>query len=312
MRRVVTSLVRTLMPVAALILSLPAPAQDAPPANPEALDRYLTAIQSDLAARRDAALRTLMEMDATESETFWSLKSDYDQQLAELAARRRDLIRDFAKVYDRLTPEIAAPLAKRTFGLEQDRISLHRKYFDIMAERVSPGTAARFLQLQGQFETMALVKVFAAVPLASHGEESDAAAQAAKIQEFFETMKGDLIPARDTALAELVKLDGDEAREFDALKSAHDKEEAKIRKERRKLLADYKRVYQNFTADEARALSERLFQIEDERLALRRKYLDLMTEKVGVVPAVQFFQVQSRFETMADLQAATYVPLAVD
>jgi len=54
------------------------------------------------------------------------------------------------------------------FSLDEQRAALHKKYFDLMVERVNPVVAAQFLQLQRQFETMGDLKLATYVPLAGY------------------------------------------------------------------------------------------------------------------------------------------------
>ena len=178
-----------------------------------------------------------------------------------------------------------------------------------MSEKVSTVIAVQFLQLQNQFETMGDVKISSYTPLAAQGRV-DSGAQAKALDEYLEAVKEDLTSGRDAALKEIVRLSDAETREFDRVKKAYDKELAKISKTREKLLLEYRQIHKKLTSDKASDLADRFFSVKEQRIALHRKYLKLMSEKVSTVAAVQFLQIQYRFETMADLKAATYVPLA--
>ena len=57
-------------------------------------------------------------------------------------------------------------MALRSIKLDEDRNALRRKYFDLMAEKVSVLVAGQFLQLERQFETLMDVQTQAIVPLA--------------------------------------------------------------------------------------------------------------------------------------------------
>ena len=138
----------------------------------------------------------------------------------------------------------------------------------------------------------------------------DSGAQAEALGKYLEAVKEDLTTGRDAALGEIVKLSDADAKEFNRLKKSFDKESAKIGKARDKLLVDYRQVHKQLTAAKADDLADRFFALDEQRIALHRKYLKLISDAVSAVVAVQFLQVQYRFETMADLRAATYAPLA--
>lgn len=152
--------------VAALSLFVPAQAQQSAEANREVLGKYFEAIGSDLSARRDSAMSTLIEMNEQEKKAFWPLKKNYDQELKAIFNARFELISDFDKIHDKLNAENAARIAERAFEIDAQRSALHRKYFEQMSKQISPVIAVQFLQLQGQFETMADMKLASQVPLA--------------------------------------------------------------------------------------------------------------------------------------------------
>ena len=153
----------TILVSAALILSLPARAEDP---TTKSLEEYLKAARGDVMERRESALRTFIKLDETQSKTFWQLKKEYDAELTANGDARKTLLREYAKVYKTITPAQAKDMGARSLKLDEDRNALRRKYFDVMSEKVSPLAAGQFLQLERQFETMMDFKVQSVVPLA--------------------------------------------------------------------------------------------------------------------------------------------------
>lgn len=153
--------------LAALLLpTLPAAAQLDAPAKEEVLEKYLSAVGEDLGARRDSALLALLELSEGEKKVFLPLLQAYDEELSALFDARFEVLTEFSAVHDKLTAEKARELAERALDLSEKRTALHRKYFRLMSEKVSPVVAVQFLQLQSQFETMADLKLATNVPLA--------------------------------------------------------------------------------------------------------------------------------------------------
>jgi hypothetical protein len=151
---------------ALILLSLPAAAQMDAPTKEDYLEKFFEAAGQDLGARRDSALRTLLEISEEEKKVFMPLLESYDKELSAIFDARFALLREFSGVHDELTNEKASELAERALDLDEKRSALHRKYFRLMSEQVSPVVAVQFLQLQGQFETMADLKLATNVPLA--------------------------------------------------------------------------------------------------------------------------------------------------
>ena len=156
----------TILIASTLALSLPAQAagpQD--PAN-QALEDHLKAARGDIYQRRDSAVRTLIKLEGDQAKTFAQLMAQYDAELKKVGEARGALLREYAKVYKNPTPDQAKDMALRSIKLDEDRNNLRRKYFELMAEKVSVLVAGQFLQLERQFETLMDVQTQAIVPLA--------------------------------------------------------------------------------------------------------------------------------------------------
>jgi hypothetical protein len=151
---------------AVLTLAVPTAAEQPAEANKKVLEQYFATIGSDLAAKRDSAMSTLIELTPEESKLFWPMKKAYDAELKKLFDARFDLLGEFDAIHDKLTTEKANELAERALALDEQRTDLHRRYFKKMASEISAVVAVQYLQLQSQFETMADMKIASHVPLA--------------------------------------------------------------------------------------------------------------------------------------------------
>jgi hypothetical protein len=56
-------------------------------------------------------------------------------------------------------------------------------------------------------------------------------------------------------------------------------------------------------------LATRAMEIDDQRLALRRKYYDLMGKAIPTILVVRFFQIESQIQSVIDLQIASNLPI---
>ena len=139
---------------------------DSADAEVQALDSYVQMVKGDLKAKRDSALRTLLVMTEEQRAVFDPLKQRYDEERGALRESQLALMRKFMAIHDQLTLESSAALADQFFALDEEVIQLRRKYFKLMSEQIGAVTAVQFLQLQGQFETMADLKLATAAPLA--------------------------------------------------------------------------------------------------------------------------------------------------
>ena len=141
-------------------------AQAADKTEAQMLDEHLQAVRGDLMARRDSAIKTLVQVDPSKASAFNTLRGQYDAELKGLGDARRALLHEFLAERKNLSPEKAKDLAARSLELDSKRNAMRRKYFDLMAAQVSPIAAAQFLQVAWQFETMSDLKLATAMPLA--------------------------------------------------------------------------------------------------------------------------------------------------
>jgi hypothetical protein len=148
------------------LLVQPARADQEPQVEVQTLEEYFKVVRGDLIARRDSALRALVQVGEQEGQAFWSLQKAYDVELSKIGEKRRALMRDYWQSHDKLTAEQATDLAEQSLALDDERNALRRKYFRRISEEVSPIVAVQFLQLQRQFEIMADLKVATYAPLA--------------------------------------------------------------------------------------------------------------------------------------------------
>ena len=145
---------------------------------------------------------------------------------------------------------------------------------------------------------------------AVHAQSDLGPDQSKVLDEYIKTVKGDLVGRRDSALHQLIQLSPEQAKVFWPITKEYDKEMKALREQRLDMLKSFIEVQDELTPEVATELAERALSLADQRNQVRRKYFKIMSEKVTPTAAVQFLQLETQFETMADLKLATAVPLA--
>jgi hypothetical protein len=82
-----------------------------------------------------------------------------------------------------------------------------------------------------------------------------------------------------------------------------------IAEKRFALITDYAQNLDKMNDTKARELTDRLFAIEDETQALRKKYFPRFEKAVGAKLAAKFYQVDNRLTQMVNIQLASEIPL---
>jgi Spy/CpxP family protein refolding chaperone len=115
---------------------------------------------------------------------------------------------------------------------------------------------------------------------------------------------------RDSAVGVLIQMTDEQEQAFRPIQKAYYKEMKKLGKTERSLLREFSEVYDSLDASTADELSKRFFDAQRERLAIAEKYLQQISDEVSPVVAVQFLQLQRRFETELEMERLKYSPLA--
>jgi hypothetical protein len=122
----------------------------------------ISQIQTD---KRAVVLRGLQLTD-TESRAFIPIYDEYQAERKKLADRSVALLNKFVANYDSMTDDAAKGILKDWFGIEDERISLIKKYAKHF-EKVLPATKVlRFVQIENKLDTLIEMQAVQAIPLA--------------------------------------------------------------------------------------------------------------------------------------------------
>jgi hypothetical protein len=139
--------------------------QEIDEAELEELERYVELARSDLKKDRIRLVGEAMDFSAEEAAAFWPIYKDYEEEFSELGDERLILIGDYAAHYWEMTDDKAKELTSRALAFEEQRTALKRKYVERVATAISPVVAARFLQVEGQINTLLDLQISQQLPL---------------------------------------------------------------------------------------------------------------------------------------------------
>lgn len=129
------------------------------------LDENLLAIKNAININRQYQIKEVMNLPANEENAFWSIYQQYEEEKSEYVNQELVLIQKFATNYDKLTDDDVIELTKNVFAIDKKSIKLKEKYFKKMQKEISPKTAARFFQVEGQLQTLMHYKLMEYFPL---------------------------------------------------------------------------------------------------------------------------------------------------
>jgi hypothetical protein len=144
--------------LAAFAVAAPALAQSQNDENQVVISQ----IQTD---KRAVVLRGLQLTDA-QSSAFIPIYDEYQAERKKLADRSVDLLNKFVSNYDSMTDDAARGILKDWFGIEDERISLLKKYAKRFEKALPATKVLRFVQIENKLDTLIELEAVRAIPLA--------------------------------------------------------------------------------------------------------------------------------------------------
>jgi len=148
---------KILFAVAAIVLSLSM--------NAQTDNDYLELTREVLKVEKKAAVTEAMQLTEAESQPFWNLYNEYQGALYLVQNKRIAIISDYSDHYESLTDVKADELMIASMKYEQELLKLKKRYFNKFKKVVSPGKAARFMQLENKIETLIDAQLALEIPL---------------------------------------------------------------------------------------------------------------------------------------------------
>ncbi len=127
--------------------------------------------RADLRTQKSALMTEAMQLTESQSEKFWPVYREYDNEMEKITDNRLQKIKFFAENYDTMTDDKADMLAKEMFKLEKDRSKLREQYYKKMSKALDHILAARFVQVDRQINTLLDMEIMQMVPLIASPEE---------------------------------------------------------------------------------------------------------------------------------------------
>lgn len=147
---------------AALLLGLPAAAQDKPAAD------SMQILREKLKSDKKELIAANLTLTEAEAKGFWPIYEGYQKELAKVNDQIALLIVDYAKEYNAgsLTDAKARALLDRLIGIEETEVRMKRALVQRLA-KVLPGTKlARYVQLENKVRALVKYEIAGEVPLA--------------------------------------------------------------------------------------------------------------------------------------------------
>jgi len=126
---------------------------------------YIELLRSDLNAQKRQIVNETMQLDDKQARIFWPIYNDYEADLDKLADERLALVQDYAANFLTMTNEKADELAQRVMALDDQKMALRRKYYDLMKKSLPAIVVVRFFQVENQIQLLVDLKIASNLPI---------------------------------------------------------------------------------------------------------------------------------------------------
>lgn len=129
------------------------------------------------------------------------------------------------------------------------------------------------------------------------------------LQVFVSMTRMDILVEKATILADNLMLTEEEAETFWPLYADYTNELYTILDKRLAILNDNVDAFEDMTDAQAKQLANDVFNIEENRLKLKRQWFKKISSQLSPKIAAQFFQIENQLNAVVDLQIAASLPL---
>jgi len=159
--------------------------------------------------------------------------------------------------------------------------------------------------------TAAILIVMAATGLWAQQNKVQDPAESKELndQAYVRLLRTDLKAKKDAIVKEEMQLNDQQAAAFWPIYHSYDTEQAKLVDEKLAIVNDYAQNFLTMGNEKADQLAQRVMALDDQRMALRKKYYELMKKALPTVLVVRFFQVENQIQLLLDLQIASNLPI---
>ena len=148
-----------------LVLSAPALAQTVEVRAKPITDADIQLLRQDLQTQKNQIITDTMTFNESEAAAFWPVYKEYASEQQAIAAKRLDLVLDYARSLEKLDDSKARDLSKRMFAIEDDTQALRKKFYPRFEKALGPKRTAKFYQVDNRLNLLITTQLTSEIPL---------------------------------------------------------------------------------------------------------------------------------------------------
>lgn len=126
---------------------------------------------------------------------------------------------------------------------------------------------------------------------------------------YIRLLRTDLDTCKEQIVKETMQLDDKQAKIFWPIYKEYTAELDKLGDKKLEIIQEYATNFVSMTNEKADELAQRVMALDDQKIALLRKYYGLMKQSLPGILVARFFQVENQIQLLADLKMASNLPI---
>ncbi len=148
-----------------LVLSTSAVAQNVEVKAKPLTDADILLIRQDVQGQKNQIITDTMNFTQSEAATFWPVYKEYASAQQAIAAKRWNLIVDYAQNIDKMDDQKAKDLSQRMFAIDDEIQSLRKTYYPRFEKALGAKRAAKFYQVDNRLSLIVNLQLSSEIPL---------------------------------------------------------------------------------------------------------------------------------------------------
>jgi hypothetical protein len=128
-------------------------------------EAYIRLLRSDLKASRDQIVREEMQLNPQQAAAFWPVYHDFTAEQTKLGDEKLAIITDYAQNFLTMSDDKADQIAHRVMALDEQRLALRKKYYDLMKKALPAVLVVRFFQVESQIQLLVDLQIAENLPI---------------------------------------------------------------------------------------------------------------------------------------------------
>jgi hypothetical protein len=132
---------------------------------------YVRLLRSDLKTKKEAIIKEDMQLTPQQAAAFWPIYKNYDAEQNKLIDQKRAVFQDYAQNFMTMNDEKADQIAQKVIALDDQRLALRKKYYQLMKSAIPTVLVVRFFHVENQIQSLMDLQIDSTLPIVEQATE---------------------------------------------------------------------------------------------------------------------------------------------